>query len=362
MYKLIRPFLFRQNPEDIHKKALKIGKYLGNSKTKELVSLLYSFDDEKLHSSLCCIDFRNPIGLAAGFDKEGELLDIISCLGFGFIEIGSISAMPKPAPPNPSLLRIPEEEAIINRMGLNNYGADEIYKKLKNKVPKIPLGINIVKTNENSIYGDKAIEDICYSFEKLYPLCNYITLNISCPNTEGEKSYENKRNLEILLPALMTISSKFQDHKPVLVKMSPDLPYSTFEDILHVSEDNGIDGYVISNTSSNSNYLKKKRQDLTANKKFGISGKPIKEKSTELIAHAYKHLNNPSIIGVGGIFSAEDAYEKIKAGASVVQVCTGLIYEGPGLAKKINKGLLRLLEREGFASIKDAIGINAEYK
>ena len=359
MYKLIRPFLFRQDPEEIHKKALKIGKSLGNSKTKELISLLYSFDDEKLHSSLCGIDFKNPVGLAAGFDKKGDLLDIISYLGFGFIEIGSISAMPKPAPLNPSLLRIPEEEAIINKLGLNNEGAVAVYEKLKDKTFKIPLGINIVKTNYNHIYGDKAIEDLCYSFEKLYSLCSYISLNISCPNTEGKKSYENKRNLEELLPALMAIKNKFQYQKPVFMKMSPDLHYSAFEDILQVSEDNGIDGYVISNTSSNNNYLKNPRQDLIARGKFGISGKPIKERSTELIAHAYKHLNNPSIIGVGGIFSAEDAYEKIKAGASVIQVCTGLIYEGPGIAKNINKGLTKLLTKDGFTSIKQAIGIDA---
>ncbi|MEA3514407.1 MAG: quinone-dependent dihydroorotate dehydrogenase [Nanoarchaeota archaeon] len=359
MYNLIRPFLFKQDPEEIHKKALKIGKYLGNSKAKDLISQLYSFDDKKLHSSLCGIDFINPVGLAAGFDKEGELLDIISCIGFGFIEIGSISAMPKGTAPSPSILRIPAEEAIINKLGLNNEGAVAVYEKMKDKTFKIPLGINIVKTNYNNIYGDKAIEDLCNSFEKLYSLCSYITLNISCPNTEGEKSYENKRNLEELLPALMVIKNKFQYQKPVLMKMSPDLFYSAFEDILQVSEDNGINGYVIINTSSDSNYLKNTRPNLIAKGKFGISGKPIKQRSTELIAHAYKHLNNPSIIGVGGIFSGEDAYEKIKAGASVVQICTGLVYEGPGLPKKINKGLLRLLERDGFASVKDAIGIDA---
>ena len=359
MYKLIRPFLFRQDPEDIHKKAVNIGKYMGNSGLRGLIDLLYSFDDEKLHSSFCGIDFKNPVGLAAGFDKDGELLDIISSIGFGFIEIGSISAMPKGAAPKPALLRIPEEESILNRMGLNNDGVDAAYERLQGKAYKIPLGINIVKTNTKDIYGDKAIGDICYAFEKLYPLCNYITLNISCPNTEGEKSFEEKANLGELLSAVMEIKNGFQSHKPIFVKMSPDLSYSSFEDILQVSEDNGISGYVISNTSSNRGYLKKARQDLSGLGKFGISGKPIKERSTELIAHAYKHLNNPSIIGVGGIFFAEDAYEKIKVGASLVQVCTGLIYEGPGLVKKINKGLVRLLERDGFTSITQAIGIGA---
>lgn len=359
MYKLIRPFLFRQNPGDIHRKAVNIGKSLGNSKFKGLISSLYSFDDEKLHSSLCGIDFNNPVGLAAGFDKDGELLDIISSLGFGFIEIGSISAMPKDAAPKPTLLRIPEEESILNRMGLNNDGADAAYKRLYGKASKIPLGINIVKTNTNDIYGDMAIEDFGYAFAKLYSLSNYITLNISCPNTEGEKSFENKDNLSELLSALMEIKYGFQSQKPIFLKMSPDLSYSSFEDILQVSEDNGISGYVISNTSSNRDYLKTVRQDLSGLGKFGISGKPIKERSTELIAHAYKHLNNPVIIGVGGIFSAEDAYEKIKAGASLVQVCTGLIYEGPGLAKRINKGLTKLLTKDGFTSITQAIGIDA---
>jgi len=285
------------------------------------------------------------------------LTDFLDCLGFGFIEIGSITALPKKTDNKNTIERIVEEKAIVNRMGLNNNGADEIYDRLKEKNFKIPLGINIAPTNYTTILQDRAIRDIGYSFGKLYPLADYITINISCPNTEDARSFEDKLALGELLSALKEKEQDFKNKKPILVKISPDASYQSLDNILNIGENKGITGYVISNTSSQTNYLKR---DPLISGKFGISGKPIREMSTGLISYAYRNLDNPLIIGVGGIFSAEDAYEKIKAGASLVQVYTGLIYEGPGMINKINKGLVRLLERDGLGSIKEAVGIDSK--
>lgn len=357
MYKIVRPLLFRGDPENIHDKALTIGRYLSESSLKKLIGFLYDFQDSRLESDFCGISFPNPVGLAAGFDKNAELVNFLPYIGFGFVEIGSVTAEGGKGNTKPRLFRLVEDEAIINRMGLNNYGAERIQERLRKIRPKVPLGVNIAKTHGPGILGELAIRDFCYSFERLYPRGDYITINISCPNTEEGKTFEDKTALEELLSSLMEKRDCISRYKkPVLIKISPDISFEELDDILEVSEKYGINGYVISNTSSRREWLSTPSEHIEKIGKGGLSGKPIRERSTELIRYVYEGLDKPNIIGVGGISSAENAYEKIRAGACLIQVFTGLVYEGPGLVRRIKKGLVNLMERDGFSSISEAVG------
>jgi len=354
-YKAIRPLLFRSDPEKVHRAVLMLGEYLSDSWLKEMAGLLYRTEDSALNTHVMGLDFPNPVGLAAGFDKNGVLTGLVPELDFGFMEVGSVTAQPKEGNPRPRLFRLPEDNAIINRMGLNNEGANRVYNRLRGKKNSVPIGINIAKTNDPEILGDRAIDDFWFSFSILSPVADYVVMNISCPNTEDGKTFEDKAALGELLSALE--DSEYYGRKPTLVKISPDLTYSGFDDIMEVSESHGIDGYVIGNTASKRLYfLNTNEQELERIGKGGLSGPPIRERSTELIGYANRHLDSPTIIGVGGISSAENAYDKIRAGASLVQLYTGLVYEGPGLPKRINRGLKKFLERDGFSSISEAVG------
>jgi dihydroorotate dehydrogenase len=358
MYKsLVRPILFRLKPENAHRKVVKLGQCLSYPLIGNVVGYLYRFDDDVLHSTHFDIHFNNPVGMAAGFDKNGALLGFFPNLGFGYVEMGSVTAEYGEGNPEPRVFRLPEDEAIINRMGLNNDGADAVYERLYGRGIAIPVGVNIAKTHDPEIMGERAIEDFCYSFRVLYPVGDYVTINISCPNTEEGKTFEDKAALVELLSAIKETEGAFQRKKPVFVKISPDVTYPMLDDILEVSEDHGISGYVIGNTSLKRHGLNTDAAEIERIGKGGLSGKPIKKITTELIDYTYSHLGDPFIIGVGGIFSGEDAYEKILAGASLFQVYDGLIYEGPGLPKRINRDLAGLLKRDGFTSISEAVGI-----
>ncbi|MBU1199273.1 MAG: quinone-dependent dihydroorotate dehydrogenase [Nanoarchaeota archaeon] len=346
MYKLIRPLIFKYDPEDVHEKIIALSLSLSNSHLNKIIKGLYSYENKMLNTNVFGIDFKNPVGLAAGYDKNGELLDFLPSLGFGFIEIGSVSAQPSQGNTKPRIFRFPKDKSLVNRTGLPNKGVDKIHDKIKDKKFKVPVGINIVKTHNPELLGEAGIFDICYSFLRLHDLGDYITINISCPNTAEGKTFEDKNSLNDLLLEINKIRKNFSERKPILLKISPDLSYNVMDDVLEIAEYFSIDGYVISNTSSIN----------TKGIEGGLSGLPIKQKSTELIRYVHKHIPDTSIVGVGGIFSAQDAYEKILAGASLVQGYTGLIYEGPGLVKKINKGLVRLLKRDGFSSLEEAVG------
>lgn len=354
--KLVRPLLFKKDSDYVHERALDIGKFLSHSLLSKPLELAYKFSDKSLNTRIFGINFNNPMGLAAGFDKTGEVVNSLSSLGFGFVEIGSITTHPREGNPKPRTFRLPKEKAIINKAGLPNKGADKVYEKLKGKKFKIPVGVNIAKTPDIHIIGEVAIHDMCYSFWRLYNIGDYLTLNISCPNTLEGKIFEDKNLLNDLFSSLNEIKARFTHKKPVFLKISPDLSYESLDEILDIAEDNGIDGYVISNTSLRKYDLKTTPVGVAGIGECGISGRPIRKKSTKLIKHVHKYLPKRIIIGVGGIFSAKDAYKKIRAGASLIQVYTGLIYEGPGLVKKINKGLVRRLRRDGFSCLKEAVG------
>jgi len=357
MYKsLIRPALFRLDPERAHGQIVRVGQYLSDSWMGKVVESLYQFDDDSLHSTHFDINFDNPVGMAAGFDKNGVLLGFLPHLGFGYVEIGSVTAQPREGNPKPRIFRLPQDEAIVNRMGLNNDGADAVYERLNGRENAVPIGVNIAKTHDPEILDEKAIDDFCYSFRILYPVGDYVTVNISCPNTEEGKTFEDKVALGELLSAIRETENGFEHKKPVFVKISPDATYPMVDDILEVSEGHGISGYVIGNTSSKRDDISTDVVEIDRIGNGGLSGTPIKKKSTDLIDHTYRHLDAPFIIGVGGISSGKDAYEKIRAGASLVQVYTGLIYEGPGLPKRIKRDLSKLLKRDGFTTLSEAVG------
>ena len=357
MYKLIRPLLFKIDSESAHDQMLQLASFINDAHLSSLVKVFFNFQQQNLETEVFGLNFKNPVGLAAGFDKNGQILNFLPALGFGHIEMGNITALPRPGNPKPRLFRLPKDHGLINRLGLNNEGADAIVARLGGKHFELPIGINIAKTHDPNILGDKAVEDFLYTFKKLYPLFSYTTLNVSCPNTAEGKTFEDPVALEILLKEIFKAKQVIGISKPILIKISPDVSFEELDVILGICEAYKIDGYVLTNTAKFRNNLTTDPILLEQMGKGGISGHPLRQKATELVRHAYKQLKRPCIIGLGGIDSAESAYERIKAGASLLQIYTGLIYEGPGLVKSINKGLVKFLERDGFKNVSEAVGV-----
>lgn len=362
MYRLIRPLLFAQDAEKAHERMHRLGSFLGRSRLKKGLRFLYHYKNSRLHQSIHGIDFANPVGLAAGFDKTADLIDLVQNVGFGYTEIGSVTALARAGNPRPRLFRLPADHAIVNRMGLNNRGADATASVIAHRTAAFPLGVNIAKTHDPEILGDKAIEDFVYSFVTLYPFCDFMTINVSCPNTAEGKTFEEVGPLEQLLSALRKAQEQFDDKKPMLIKFSPDRSMQEIDALLRVTEKYSVEGYVVGNTSSGREGLKTSQERLEEIANGGVSGEPVRESSTQLIAHIYQKLNSPLIIGVGGVFTAQHAYDKIRAGASLVQAYTGLVYEGPAFAKNVNRGLVELLTRDGFTSVKEAVGADVKEK
>ena len=318
LYGLIRPALFNLDPETAHERALRLAVRLGcNRIARESLAAMCCVSDRRLRQTVFGIEFLNPVGLAAGYDKNAIGLQCWPALGFGFVEIGSVTARPQSGHPRPRLVRLPEQRALVNRMGFNNDGADRIAPRI---ACTIPVGVN-VGTNRDTI-----------NFAETVRKCsgNFYVINVSSPNTPGLRKLQGR---EFLREILAGISSD----KPVLVKIAPDLSFQEIDEIIALSPA----GIVATNT--------------TLTPEGGLSGAPLEARATECIRHIRRQSKLP-VIGVGGIFSAADAYRKIRAGASLVEVWTGLVYNGPGLVREINRGLLRLLERDGFGSIAEAVG------
>ena len=346
--KLIKPILFKQDPEKTHDRALKLGQFFGNfSLSKKILGKIYTYKNEKLNLEIKGIKFENPVGLSAGFDKNGVLTEIIPSVGFGFMEVGSVTARKCLGNPKPRLFRVPEDEGIIVNYGLCNDGAEAVFNKLKNKKFRFPIGISIAKTNDASIKGDDSVEEYFKAYEILKNIGDYMTINISCPNVGDGRSFEDTKLLEKLLKKIG------KKHKLLFLKVSPEINKKDLSKIIKLSEEYNLN-FVVSNLTKDRKLMKTK-----INADGGLSGKLTKEKADELIKYIYKKTKGKKIIiGVGGIFSAEDAYKKIRNGASLVQLITGMIYRGPGIVKEINKGLVKLLGRDGFENIKDVIGID----
>jgi dihydroorotate dehydrogenase len=340
MYRVLRSLLFLQAPETIHYRAMRylqrvykvpfLRKWLRNS---------YSLTDKRLERTLWGITFPNPVGLAAGFDKDARFTDELACLGFGFVEIGTVTPLPQPGNPQPRLFRLPKDQGLINRMGFNNGGADAAAARLKLREEKLIIGGNIGK-NKNTPNED-AVSDYLKAFKVLYPVVDYFVVNVSSPNTPGLRELQDKEPLTKLLLALQEINKQQVKAKPVLLKIAPDLTNEQLDDIVLIVKDAGIDGIIATNTTIDRSNLQTENAEIDAIGAGGLSGAPLRARATEVIRYiSRKSEGKIPVIAAGGIFTAADAKEKLDAGASLVQVYTGFIYEGPAIAKNICKGIL----------------------
>lgn len=286
------------------------------------------------------LTFDNPVGLAAGFDKDAKLYNELAAFGFGFIEIGTLTPKGQPGNPKPRLFRLPQDEALINRMGFNNGGVEEAVERLKKRNTQIMIGGNIGKNKVTP--NEEATKDYEISFEALFPYVDYFVVNVSSPNTPGLRELQDKEPLTKLLMRLQELNAAKAHRKPILLKIAPDLTDAQLDDIIAIVQDSKIDGVIATNTTIDRSMLTTDQKEVEAIGNGGLSGQPVKARSTEVIRYLSEKSNKAfPIIGVGGIHSAEDALEKLAAGASLVQVYTGFIYEGPALIKRINKAILK---------------------
>jgi len=303
---------------------------------KNILNSLYTYNNPKLERELFGLKFKNPIGLAAGFDKDARLIDELACLGFGFIEIGTLTPKPQTGNDKPRLFRLPEDEALINRMGFNNEGVLASVERLKKRKSTIIVGGNMGKNKTTP--NDKAVDDYNYCFETLYPYVDYFVVNVSSPNTPGLRALQEKEPLRNLMLHVKRLSAQKNKPKPILLKIAPDLTQSQLDDIIEILLSTKTDGVIATNTTISREHLSASVETISNIGDGGLSGRPLGKKSTEVISYLRSKLGkNYPIIGAGGIMSPEDAIEKIDAGANLIQVYTGFIYEGPALARRICK-------------------------
>ena len=367
MYSRFRSALFALGPETAHNVASLSARFAQHV-TPFMLDAMYQYAHPSLHQEIFGKTFANPVGLAAGFDKNARMIPFFRKAGCGFVEVGSVSARKSKGNKKPRAFRLPEDEALINRMGLNNVGAAAVQPRLRQHAGQIafPVGVNIAKTHGPDIMGDAAIEDFCESFRLLAPYADYVALNVSCPNTEEGKTFEDPNSLDQLLGAIMHERNQMSRRVPVLIKISP--PHtasfvldSFFDEILLVSLAHKVNGFIATNTAPDRAGLATSPSRLAQIGKGGLSGQPLCERATGLVRYLYRKTNGKvPVIGVGGIASAEQAYERIKAGASLIQVYTGLVYQGPGLIRSIKEGLVNLMEEEGHSSIAHIVGIESD--
>jgi len=358
-YNLLRPALFALSPEKSHDLAIA-------ALSKGLVPKQDIYRNKLLVNKVFGLEFQNPVGLAAGFDKNAKCLYALSDQNFGFVEVGTVTPIAQEGNPKPRLFRLKEKEAIINRMGFNNEGVELYAQRLRQwkyagfTKKELMVGANIGKNKDSA----NDASDFLKCLEKVYGLCDYVVVNISSPNTPGLRDLQKADQLEMFLKEFTErkkeISTKYQGSLPILIKISPDENEENLREIAQTLLKMEVNGVVISNTSIKSALI---GQDGFAENKTtgGISGKPIFKHSNNTLEKFYRFSEGKlPIIGVGGIFSAEDAYEKIRKGASLIQVYTGLIYKGFGLVNEINKGLAELLQKDGFEHISQAVGVDVK--
>ena len=359
--KLLKPIFFRNDPETIHDRMTRLGAFLGKSSIGRSVTTgMLDFKDPSLEQNILGIEFKNPIGLSAGFDKNAELTEILPAVGFGFTEVGSVTGYPCDGNPKPRLWRLPESKSLVVYYGLKNDGCEAISTRLdeaRESSPfNIPVGISVAMTNcAANADTATAIEDYAKAFETMESLASYITVNISCPNTSGGQPFTDPGRLERLLTRL----DKSPTKKPVFIKLSPDLSLDGVDELVKCAERHNIQGIVCTNLTKKRN--NPKILDSNVPEKGGLSGNVVKHLSDNLVSHIYRSWGKRFVlVGSGGVFSAEDAYKKIRLGASLIQLITGMIYEGPQLISEINRGLVELLKRDGFSNISEAVGLDAE--
>ncbi|RUM83709.1 MAG: quinone-dependent dihydroorotate dehydrogenase [Candidatus Thioglobus sp.] len=354
---IARPLIFLWEAETAHNKLKKFGllfssKFLG----RRLLKALFYYQHPSLNTTVDGIKYDNPIGLSAGFDKDGELTDAYPLIGFGFAELGSFTGDVCPGNPGVGrrLFRLVKSKSILVWYGLNNQGAEAIAKRLKGKKFKIPIGISAAKTNNAASFDlQNSIDDYLKTVNEFKEIGHYYTVNISCPNTQDGEPFVDQKNLDVLLNALDKVK---QESKPVYIKMAADLEIDEINIIVDACLKHKIDGLVLTNLtkpSMSDEYLK---EELTFDK-GALSGLPVQRISTEVVRHVYQRTRGKiTIIGVGGVFSADDAYEKITSGANLIELITSMIFEGPQVVGEINRGLVELLKKDGFSSIEAAVG------
>jgi dihydroorotate dehydrogenase len=340
MFKLIRSVLFLFDPEKIHYfTAWLIRTTLSIPGMKTLWTKRFRLEDSRLKTKVFGIEFDNPVGLAAGFDKNASMFNDLAYCGFGFIEIGTVTPLGQPGNEKPRLYRLKEDAGIINRMGFNNDGVDNALKNLKIKKTKLIIGGNIGKNK--STPNEEATQDYIKSFNALFDVVDYFVVNVSSPNTPNLRALQEREPLTELLKSLQLENAKQAERKPILLKIAPDLTDAQLDDIIEIVQEVRLDGVIATNTTISRDGLKTSNDRIESIGAGGLSGKPVRARSTEVIRYLATKSNKAfPIVGVGGIHSAEDALEKMDAGADLVQLYTGFVYEGPKLVKDINKAIL----------------------
>lgn len=364
---LLKPIYFRMDPEFIHDRMIFFGRLLGrNVVGRWMIKMMFYSGGSRLHQRVGGMTFYSPLGLAAGFDKNIDLCSVLPFLGFGFAEFGSITGKYCEGNPKPRLWRLPKSQGLVVYYGLKNDGAEALSKKMfleRKRSERTKLGrhfvygVSLAKTNcKDTADRDVGIEDYYKAYELMRDAADYITINISCPNAFGGQPFTDAESLELLMTRLDKL---YVEGKPVFVKLSPDLDLETVDVLLDVCDKHKVDGFVCTNLTKKRD--NKKILDDEVPELGGLSGKVVHKMSDVLIAHLYKRFRGEKIIiGVGGVFSAEDAYAKIKLGANLIQMITGMIYMGPSVISEINLGLESLLKRDGYSHVSEAVGVDVK--
>jgi len=344
-YDIAKPLLFSLPAETANRSVHRLLEAVDGTRVADVMADHYTVADDRLGVEAFGHTFDNPVGVAAGFDKNATIPGTLASLGFGFAEVGGVTAEPQTGNARPRMFRLKEDEAIINRMGLNNDGAIVIGERLKHVDAPLPVGVNIAKTEH--VGTDEAPDDYRTTYEHVAEGGDFFVINVSCPNSEGFEELQNRDAMEAILGELQDAGAA-----PLLVKLSPDLPEPAVEDALDLVTELGLDGVVATNTTTE---RPASLRSPNAVETGGLSGKPIENQATEMVRFVAERVDVP-VVGVGGVSTAEGAYRKIRAGASLVQLYTGLVYRGPSIAREINEGLLDLLAEDGFDSVEDAVG------
>lgn len=351
---LIRPLLFKVSAEAAHEfgiESLKIG--LSSEYARDLISKQFAAECFGTIERFG-LNFKSPLGVAAGFDKNGVAVNQLGALGFGFVEVGTVTFNPQKGNDKPRLFRLPDDQALINRLGFNNEGTARVVERLKKINPNCVLGVNIGKNKD--VPNDAAIENYLRSFDLAHSVADYVAVNVSSPNTPNLRELQKAENLEVLLSALQNRNRELSA-KPLLVKIAPDLSEAEIEAIVDIAQKIGISGIIATNTT-----VERKNLRTEINETGGLSGKPLRQKSTDVIAGIHRYANGKlPIIGVGGIFTPQDAFEKIAAGACLIQSYTGFVYQGFSFARDINKELSETLKQKGFSHLDEAVGCQNKY-
>ena len=350
MYKtLIRPLLFAKDPESAHYFAFDwIKRLFKIPGVAAVCNALYNYKDKNLSVECFGLQFPNPVGLAAGFDKDAKLFNQLSAFGFGFIEVGTLTPVKQAGNPQPRLFRLPEDQSLINRMGFNNCGVEEVITRLKQKRTNILIGGNIGKNKVTP--NDQAVEDYTTCFHALHDYVDYFVVNVSSPNTPNLRELQEKEPLKALLQTLQREGAIYAKQKPILLKIAPDLTNEQLDDIIEIMTDIRLDGLIATNTTISREGLNTSESTINSIGAGGLSGKAVRARSTEVIRYlANRSKGRFPIVGVGGINTAEDAIEKLEAGATLVQIYSGFIYEGPAMLKKINRGIAAWKRKDNSA-------------